>query len=352
MPDTGPPPFPDDIPTVPLAVIDYGLIQRRDSFEIDRLWDAATQLGFWYLKNHGCENEADGMFAVGAETMGLPLNEKMNFTQGTTGNTFGYRSSGSTAVDASGTPGPMEGIGVSKDDALAWPRVVRRTYPSTVDARMESSIIPFVRRSVEINNTLINVFNDKLGLPTGTLAQKHAAHMLSGSEARCLRAPPNQNLSDIKISLGAHTDYGSLSILHHRVIGGLQVLLPGSEEWRYVKPIPRHAICNIGDALCIFSAGILRSGMHRVIPPPQNQAAYERWSVIFFTRPGDDVLLEALSSHSAIILEAVEKEKPGKFDTGSTAGEWLARRVKYRFVSERKGPETWLAAGGTEHATI
>lgn len=40
-------PFPDDIPTHPLLVVDYELIQRRDPEEIEKLWKAATQLGFW-----------------------------------------------------------------------------------------------------------------------------------------------------------------------------------------------------------------------------------------------------------------------------------------------------------------
>ena len=80
------------------------------------------------------------------------------------------------------------------------------------------------------------------------------------------------------------------TILHNRT-GGLQVLPPGSTEWYYVKacthhvpclsmaamprdslrthlarqPIPGFAICNIGDALNIFSGGILRSNIHRVV---------------------------------------------------------------------------------------
>ena len=41
------PPFPDDIPTIPLLVIDYELIKAGDQREIERLWDAATDLGFW-----------------------------------------------------------------------------------------------------------------------------------------------------------------------------------------------------------------------------------------------------------------------------------------------------------------
>ena len=76
--------------------------------------------------------------------------------------------------------------------------------------------------------------------------------------------------------------------LHNR-FGGLQVLPPGADDWKYVKvgqwfhsiqlpaawsswslvllfqPVPGHAICNLGDAMATFSAGVLRSNLHRVV---------------------------------------------------------------------------------------
>lgn len=44
---TAAPPFPDDVPTHPLLVIDYQLILEGDEDELNRLWEAATELGFW-----------------------------------------------------------------------------------------------------------------------------------------------------------------------------------------------------------------------------------------------------------------------------------------------------------------
>ena len=41
------PPFPADVRTHPLLVIDFGLLKAGASTEIDRLWDAATSIGFW-----------------------------------------------------------------------------------------------------------------------------------------------------------------------------------------------------------------------------------------------------------------------------------------------------------------
>lgn len=42
-----PPPFPDDAPTFQFPIVDYELLCSRDEHEIEKLWDAATRLGFW-----------------------------------------------------------------------------------------------------------------------------------------------------------------------------------------------------------------------------------------------------------------------------------------------------------------
>ncbi|KAI0031557.1 Clavaminate synthase-like protein [Vararia minispora EC-137] len=349
MPGTTIPPFPDDVPTVPLLVIDYELIKARDKTEIDRLWDAATTLGFWYLKNHGADEAVAGMFEMGAETMALPLEEKMKFEQGNEGMSFGYKAAGANATDETGAPDCIEFINVAKDDALTYPTPRVRTYPSTVNARMERTITPFVRQSMEINDTLLEVFNERLGLPAGALAKLHPLEELSGCEARTIRNPKNQEMPQDKAAIGAHTDFGSLSFLHHQKLGGLQVLPPGAEQWKYVKPIPGHAICNAGDTLAIFSGGIIRSNLHRVVPPPKAQAAFERWSVVYFTRPGFSQLLRPLSDQSALIASAVAADEPGKYDKGATAGEWYTRRLKLQRLANRTGPETWRASRGTEY---
>lgn len=244
---------------------------------------------------------------------------------------------------------PVEFINVSKDDALAYPQVVYRTYPSTVNARMENTIAPFVRKGLEVTYVTLNIFNDKLGLPKGTLERLHDMEEHSGSETRCIRSPPTQVKEAMKNpTLGAHTDFGSLSFLHNR-LGGLQVLPPGHDEWSYIRPIPGHAVCNIGDALSLFSGGILQSNIHRVVTPPGVQAEYERWSLVFFTRPGNPKILRALVESSHAIAEAVKKRPDRNFETGSTAMEWFARRVKNQRINNRTGPETWAASRGTEH---
>ena len=40
-------PFPQDVPTHPLVVVDYALIALGHKQELDKLWKAAIELGFW-----------------------------------------------------------------------------------------------------------------------------------------------------------------------------------------------------------------------------------------------------------------------------------------------------------------
>ncbi|KAI0751878.1 Clavaminate synthase-like protein [Daedaleopsis nitida] len=344
------PPFPKDVPTYPLVVVDFQLIQAGDVDEINRLFDAATTIGFWYLKNHGIGEEVDPMFDMGRETIALPLDEKLKYEMGDQGSSFGYKKAGANIMDSQGTRDVTEFVNVSRDDALAWPASVHRTYPSTINVRMESTVRPFVQKAVAINNTLIDVLNDKLGLPKGTLAAFHKVEEHSGCIARVIRAPPVVGVPE-KLFLTAHTDYGSLSLLFNR-LGGLQVLPPDTDQWYYVQPIPGLAICNIGDALNIFSGGILRSNIHRVIPPPKEQAQYERWSLVFFTRPNDAVELVAQSDKSPRIAESVARAPAGKYRPGVTAKEWIARRFMTQRATNYKGMESWNAHMGTEDTPI
>jgi len=348
MPATTFPVFPDDVSTHALPIIDFSLIKLGDKQEIDRLWDAGTSLGFWYLKNHGAGDEVNGMFDMGAETMALPLEEKLKFAQMDDGLSvsFGYKAAGSSAVNAYGDKDGVEFLNISKDDAIAWPNQVHRSYPPTAAVRMETTVKPFVRKSLEVTNTILEVFNNKLGLPAGRLLEKHPIQEPSGSETRLILAAGGQNPT--KEMVGSHTDFGSLSFLHNR-LGGLQLYIPGPDPWKFVKPIPGHAICNVGDALSIFSGGILTSGMHRVLPPPGSQHNHERWSLVFFSRPGNSIILQALKDESPLIADAVAKApNPKIFEPGETAYEWFIRRVKTRRLKNRKGPETWLSGLGTE----
>ncbi|KAF4586406.1 hypothetical protein EYR38_010682 [Pleurotus pulmonarius] len=362
MPGATFPPFPDDVPTQPLVIVDYALVKAGDQAEIDVLWNAATEKGFWYMKNHGAEDLLDPMFEMGQETMDLSIEAKMEYWQGNSGGSFGYKAKGATTVDLSGSKDNAEMINVSKDDALAYPRVAHASYPSTVNARMESTVRPFVEACTDANNTLMAVFNAKLGLPEGTLASLHARDEPSVSEARVIKVPATPGST--KIAVGAHTDFGSLSFLANR-LGDCRFCCPDRMtgvmsrrvacwlKWyvpnNIMQPLPGHVICNVGDALNLFSGGILMSSIHRVLPPPLAQSHHDRWSLVFFTRPGNSVHLKALTELSPLIAQRVASTPDKMHDAGVNAAQWFARRQSKWRVDNQKGLDDYLASRGTEH---
>lgn len=185
----------------------------------------------------------------------------------------------------------------------------------------------------------------------------HRINAISGDQIRFVKAPP-QEQSLKGVALGEHTDFGSVTVLFNR-LGGLQVRLPPTispndppslsppptdiekhlckEGWTYVRPLPGHCIVNLGDALVKFSNGILRSNIHRVVAPPGEQGSVTRYSLVYFCRPEDDVVLESL----------VEGGEQGEESERVTAKEWILRRAL-----GRRREDGWEASGGTEEGSM
>ncbi len=68
-------------------------------------------------------------------------------------------------------------------------------------------------------------------------------------------------------------------------------------------------------------------------PPPGPQAHLERWSLVYFTRPGNSVVLRPLVDESPIIAAAVENTD--QLNTPVTANEWFTRRIKNQRMKNR-----------------
>lgn len=143
--------------------------------------------------------------------------------------------------------------------------------------------------------------------------------------------------------LASHTDYGSLTLLYTTQLG-LQVLLPTSNggKWAYVKPLQGHAIVNCGDALAIFSNGVLRSNVHRVVSQAERCATQPRYSLGYFCRPAHEVYMQPLKG--SLIPPASDFEGIGK----TKCKDWVRRRSKGRLLDRYRGEADWEDTAGTE----
>lgn len=103
-----------------------------------------------------------------------------------------------------------------------------------------------------------------------------------------------------------HTDNGSVTVLFN-VVGGMQVL-DDTNGWRYVRPEPGHAIVNLGDSMVQWTGGVLRSNMHRVVPPAGAQSEYPRFSIAYVLKPPYACRMERLKGEGIPLGEGAEEE--------------------------------------------
>lgn len=102
-----------------------------------------------------------------------------------------------------------------------------------------------------------------------------------------------------------HTDYNTLTFLFHQPVAGLQVQT--KDGWKYVKSNKDSIIVNVADALEYLSGGFLKSTVHRVIRPPEDQADKPRLGLIYFARPEAKVTLKPITSP---LLERLGLQSP------------------------------------------
>ncbi|KAJ4358710.1 uncharacterized protein N0V89_003294 [Didymosphaeria variabile] len=297
--------FPDDVATAPLVTISLRKLDSDDAQEKERLFEASKSLGFFYLDMRDCAHGeallkgSDDMFDLNEKFYDLPLEEKTKYDFAAKGMYFGYKGMGAEVIDGKGTKDKNEIYNISKDDIL-----------SISDPLPAPALIT----------------NNRPNLASYIYANNAVLTTLFTSLAASLQLPPSAF---------------SLTILFNRV-GGLQVLLPNTSDWVYVRPMPGCAIINLGDAMVKFSAGILRSNMHRVVAPPGTQENLVRYSLVYFSRPEYDVKMKRIEGG---LVGRVAND--GEVEDESTR-EWLKRRHQGRKVQFFKGAESWEGAMGTE----
>ncbi len=105
-----------------------------------------------------------------------------------------------------------------------------------------------------------------------------------------LATPPKPG----QIRAGAHTDYGSLTILLPQAGSrGLEILAPGG-NWVALPPIPDAFVINIGDLMARWTNDRWVSTLHRVVIP--EGGAERRQSFAFFHQPNWSAEISAIAA--------------------------------------------------------
>jgi len=159
----------------------------------------------------------------------------------------------------------------------------------------KTALETYYRAMENLATRLMTMFAIALDLPSAFFDDKIDRHI---SALRVLNYP-NQNAPPEpgQLRAGAHSDYGSLTILRQeQAPGGLEVLTRDG-NWTPVPAIEGAYVVNIGDLMARWTNDRWISTLHRVVnPPPDAKGSTRRQSIAFFHQPNWDADIACLSS--------------------------------------------------------
>lgn len=302
------------IPVVDLEPFRHGSVddRRRVARQVD---DACREIGFLTVVGHGVD---DALLAdAWAQTVAffdLPLEQRLTVREPYAGYPYGYRPFAAEALDRSlghesaGRDGGVTAIADLKETMNLGPvdppprpieemtdpdeRAVyaENLWPDEVLPTLRPALEAYYRRMADLAAELMEVFAAALDLTPGWFAPFIDRH---GSALRlahypALDTPPAPG----QLRAGAHTDYGTLTVLKadddHP---GLQVL--SGDEWLTVPPLPGGFVVNLGDLMARWTNDRWRSTLHRVVVAP-GEMGERRISIPFFHNANWDARVECI----------------------------------------------------------
>ena len=293
--------------------------------------DACEEIGFFCITGHGVDAAlTDEVRRVARSFFRLPLDEKQQISRrpprfrgyvgmGTEGlgRISGYgvadlkEAFSMGPVDFPDDPYHTSAAGAAHFETNRWP-----VRPQDFRPVMEA----YYRVMAALASRLMGGFALALDLPEDWFADK-IDHPISN--VRVNFYPPQAHSPDPgMIRAGAHTDYGSVTILlTEDASAGLEVRSV-SNDWFEIPHRPGHFVVNIGDLMAQWTNDRFVSTLHRVGNPRAGDAT-DRVSVAYFQQPNYDALIECIPT----CLRSGDSPKYQPITSGDH------RRLKLNFAS-------------------
>lgn len=295
--------------TASVPVIDVGpfLRQEADHAAIPRaIAEACEHIGFFSIVGHGVDATLIARtVALAAEFFARPLAEKRRVQPAAAGQPRGFRAMGDEglAYTRAGAAAfdlkEVYQIGPAFDEspyyrtADALPHFMPNVWPADMPAfaptftgyydAMQALAIQLMRACALALDLPERWFDSKIDRHISALRVLHYPAQSGAPEAGQLRA-------------GAHSDYGTLTILlSQNVSGGLQVMSKQG-DWIDVHAPAGSFVINVGDLLMRWTNDRWISTLHRVLNPPPDRINDGRLSLAFFHHPNYDTEVRCIES--------------------------------------------------------
>ncbi|MFT4267230.1 MAG: 2-oxoglutarate and iron-dependent oxygenase domain-containing protein [Xenophilus sp.] len=265
--------------------------------------EACRSIGFLVITHHGIDPALiERVSALSRQFFDLPLAEKRKVDRPRDDAVRGYSAVGEEGLSYSleeATPGDLKesfSIGpsdVPDDDYHRGPAAGAHFEPNSWPpiAGFREAFEQYFEAMSDLSRSLMRIFALALSLPETYFDDRIDRHI---SMFRVLSYPPQREAPlPGQLRAGAHSDYGSLTIVLPDD-KGLQVQNKAG-QWVDVPLVEGGLVVNIADLMMQWTNDQWVSTMHRVVNPPFEVAqTHRRQSLVFFHQPNYDAMVECL----------------------------------------------------------
>lgn len=260
-----------------------------------QIFQACHQIGFMYLQNPGISLKLrEELFKQSKIFFAQPLVLKQQLAWSNEFSNRGYIGIERESL-APTQPGDLkEAFNVGKEvnttDTTSAAMVINKWLPDKED--FQSCILSFWDACTDVVEVVLQAFACALQLPEDFF---NIRHNQQNHTLRLLHYPPLQTIPKLgQIRAGAHSDYGSMTLLFQDQVGGLEVQTRAG-NWIEAPAIPNTVLVNIGDLMQRWTNDVFCSTKHRVMIPIEAEKR-SRYSVAFFCHPNNDTEITCLPS--------------------------------------------------------
>lgn len=168
-----------------------------------------------------------------------------------------------------------------------------------------------------VARTLAEIAASAIGMDPAVLAEALDAPVVTMRANWYERRADDPALTADQLALGAHTDYGIITVLLADEVPGLEVLAPDG-TWVGLVPSPGTLVVNISDALSVWTNDVWRSSIHRVVPSMEPGGAARR-SIALFLDGNEATPLAPLDTF-------VTEDRPSRYHP-TTLGEHVLDKI-------------------------
>jgi isopenicillin N synthase-like dioxygenase len=281
------------LPIIDLSAADRGP-QARALLHA-QLHSAAHDVGFFQLVGHGVpKGEVDALISAMRRFFALPEDERLALDNVHSPHFRGYTRTGDERTGGSRDWRDQLDIGAERearipgaDEPAYWWLQGPNQWPGSLP-ELRTAALGWISRLSEVAERLLHELVVSIGAPADFYDPIFGAH--AHPHLKLVRYPGSAG-DGADQGVGAHKDYGFLTLLLQDQVGGLQVQRADG-LFHDVPPLDGAFVVNLGELLEVATNGYLLATNHRVVSPP---GATERFSVPFFFNPRLDARVEPLS---------------------------------------------------------